>query len=282
MRLVLLLAALAAAPALAQSVTYRPLDIGNEWTYLRSTNASGSCSADTPRAYVQARVLRDTTVDGAAARVIGCDTYALDGAFSQSATIAAPVAFGTATTVVGSDNTCRTLFGGSSPVTTTNIPNPVPIGGIEYTMGSVAYRPFPFPRGATVHSYGDRVGLTSYTSSDSGSPGNPGSCTNSRIALVHAVIGGEMFGVQPVSGETDAPAAEARTLRAFPSPAASVVNLASDVRASVEVYNAIGQRVAQIEVVPGASARLDVSAWPAGVYVARSAEARTVRFVVAR
>ena len=53
-------------------------------------------------------------------------------------------------------------------------------------------------------------------------------------------------------------------------------------RGPVEVFDLLGRRVATGEAAPGAPLRLDVRAWPAGVYVVRGAAAQAARFVVAR
>lgn len=93
-----------------------------------------------------------------------------------------------------------------------------------------------------------------------------------------------------VSSEGEpAPPSVRVTLSAEPNPASQVVRLSrtgsADAPVRVVVTDALGRRVAEIEIGAGTSSvDLDTSRWPAGVYVARAeaSEAASVRFTIVR
>lgn len=100
--------------------------------------------------------------------------------------------------------------------------------------------------------------------------------------LVYARVGGRVYGVNLVAGEAGPEPSAPRALRAYPVPARHTVTVEADEATTVDVFDALGRRVATGEVAPRRPLRLDVSAWPAGVYVARDAAGRSARLVVAR
>ena len=94
-----------------------------------------------------------------------------------------------------------------------------------------------------------------------------------------------MYGANPVAGGEVPAGQEVRALRVYPVPAGRSATVEADEASAVEVVDALGRVVASGEAAPGRPLRLDVSAWPAGVYVARSVGTsgpRASRLVVAR
>lgn len=107
------------------------------------------------------------------------------------------------------------------------------------------------------------------------------SCTTVYTRLVYARIDGVEYGARSV-GVEEGPAAV--SFRLYPSPAATHVTVEAPT-STLSVFDLLGRRVAEVEAVAGQPVRLDVSSWPAGLYVARTVdgdEMQTARFVVAR
>lgn len=280
----LALALVAASAASAQTVPFRPLAVGNSWTYmLRAVSTqTPTCSLPAePTGSVVLSVVRDTTLSGAEARVVRClelDAFARVVSLSETVVTAAfgPVRMG--------ESACTPLLTGAAPNGSPPGAYPVSIGGREVVMNALAFYVFSgngsgATLGRTEERYGDRVGL--YERQQEYSRGlPPASCSKTAATLVAATIAGETFGV--VAGE-DGPAAE-RTLWAYPTPARARVTVEAGTASAVEVSDALGRRVATGDAAPGQPLLLDVSAWPPGVYLARTVGGplQTVRIVVAR
>lgn len=290
--LLLLSVLLHVAGASAQTVLYRPLGIGDEWTYRHEAAYSfttGTCPSLSLNGYVRARVLRDTTtLNGSPSRVVACTSYDPAGAVMSTGTWVAPFSFNYGETDLGGD-ACQRVLGWSAPTTSVTIPNPVLIGGAAYLMGSVALytEAGGGPGGAgysMVRWYGDRVGATSFVYQTNGRITFP-SCRYELHTLQYAVVRGETFGVSPVEDEAEPENSAPPLLRIYPVPARTSVTVEVGEAATVEVVDALGRRVASGEAALGRPLRLDVAAWPPGVYVARTAGEsgrRAVRIVVAR
>ena len=80
----------------------------------------------------------------------------------------------------------------------------------------------------------------------------------------------------PVAGEEEPAEAQALTLRVFPNPSSAgrvtaEVTVPSPLEVTVEVFNALGRRVADVRERTAGSAALplDLSGYPAGVYLVR-------------
>ena len=279
------------AAAQTTSQSYRPLAIGNEWMYRKGTasiSGSGTCPALALRGHVRAQVVRDTTLNGAQSRVVSCTSYDAAGTVTSTGTLAVPVAYGASVSTAGGA-ACAVFFEGLSPVTTTSIPNPVLISGAYYMLPSVGRQ---FYQGSGTggsgggldERYGAGIGLTSEESWSYGHSQSP-SCSRTLHTLTYALVGGETFGANSVAGEAGPGAETTVAVRAYPLPAHSSVTVEVGEAGTVEVFDALGRQVAQGEATPGRPLRLDVSGWPAGVYVARSVGAsgpRASRLVVAR
>lgn len=281
----LALTLVAASAASAQTVPFRPLAVGNSWAYiLRAVSTpTPTCSLPAePTGSVVLSVVRDTTLSGAEARVVRClelDAFARFVSLSETVVTAAfgPVHMG--------ESACTPLLTGTAPNGSPPGAYPVDIGGRETVMNALAFYVFSANGsgatfGRTEELYGDRVGLYERQREYSrGLP--PASCSKTAATLLAATVDGETFGVV-VAGE-DGPAAE-RTLRAYPTPARTRVTVEAGAASAVEVSDALGRRVATGDAAPGQPLLLDVSAWPPGVYLARTVGGplQTVRIVVAR
>lgn len=294
--LVLLLASVCCASVSAQTVQFRPLAIGDQWMYQYESAYSPSsttCPSLTPQSYLRARVLRDTTLNGAEARVVGCTAYTLGGVATAEGATGVPAAFASSQALNTGGRACLALFGRYTPrppTASVPAPNPVAIGGAQYVMGSVAIT---YEEGGGIggqyaeftYRFGDRVGMTSWDHIYHGRIDQP-TCYREVYTLTYAVVGGETFGATPVAGE-DAPSGAATVpMRAYPVPAQTSVTVEVGATGAVEVVDALGRLVASGEAAPGRPLVLDVSAWPAGVYVARASgvdgAVQTARLVVVR
>ena len=145
----------------------------------------------------------------------------------------------------------------------------VEIGGIETPVEA---------RKAFVEGFGD--GGVDLYAAPVGFISNTGAfCEGCSTRLRYASVGGVEYGRRFTSAQAP-PAARAR-LAVFPNPASGrvVVSLPGGA-ARLVVTDLLGREVARVEGL-GAEARLDVSAWPAGVYAARAGGA-SVRFTVVR
>lgn len=278
--------------AAAQSVQFRPLAVGDTWTYAaRRVSSSTSSPCTLPTAvtdYVRADVLRDTTLNGVEARVVGCTQTALNGTALSTGRLAVPLTFGSVVALSGSTS-CEPVFtpGPSTSLTSTV----VQIGERPYTMGAVAIDNFGGGScgfsGGHERTFGDLVGkVVDREYRRQGCGNTMSTCSDVRYDLAYAVVGGTAYGTRPVAGEEVPAGAALGGLRAYPVPAGLTVTVETVEAAAVEVVDALGRRVASGEASPGRPLLLDVSAWAPGVYVARATAAggtaRTARIVVSR
>ena len=165
MRLVALVLLCGAASASAQSALYRPLAVGNEWTYQEygAASSAGSCPSEEYRRTVRARVVRDTVLSGAEARVVQCDLFNASGVRTGGGPLVVPIAYGPNR----GGTSCEPLFPPVPPSTSATTSS-VAIGGTTYAMGSTASLSFNtnYPSGGfyqTSSFYGDRVGQVRYS-----------------------------------------------------------------------------------------------------------------------
>ena len=293
MRALLLLACLtsaAAAPASAQLDLrrYRPLTVGDVRMYSTeqsSTTTSGNCPAYESTGHLREDVLRDTTIGSTPFRVVQTTRTNAAGAPLGTSLYAARVLDAGGLEVIlvrGGGGGALVLHDAPSPSGVQTVPATATIGGTTYAVaGTHGYGSTGTGSGGSVQSRTERyaadIGPLESRRLDSRSfP--PVSCSQSRSQLVYAVVSGDTYGANPVAGE-GAPAAAA-TLRAYPNPARAALTVDAD--GAVRVFDALGRLVAQGDAAPARPLRLDVSAWPAGVYVARTDAGQAVRLVVAR
>ena len=291
-----LLVLAAAVPASAQDEyePFRPLHVGNEWVwqqfYSRSDDLPGSTS------YLRVRITGDTTLDGEPARVAECEKFDATGAnVLVTATLALPIADDVPPVALeGSVSTCNVpLTSPGSLIPVWQVPEPLPdveVGAETYAMGAIM-QSSTNAQGSGGARYmetifwGDRLGLYFYELDHRTHWASGYTLFIHKLYLDYAVVDGEVFGASPVPTASEAPPEQpAAGLRAYPSPALNEVAIAG-ASGEVAVFDLLGRRVAQAEASPGQPVQLDVSAWPAGLYIARSIdgdEVRTVRFVVAR
>ena len=285
-RVFLFLVALSSLAAAAQSTPYRPLAVGNTWTF--SVEASDYTQPTLQLSYyVVQTVLRDTTIAGADYAVLGCDVV---GAASGSLVTRGRAAVSRApgnTLVLSGWSICGAAFAGPAPGPTSRIGNPLTIGGTAYPMTSVAGTDFQ-TSGPVTHlvDYADPVGMVRYDRYSVTNVGSTSLWTHSVWTLDYAEVNGTTYGVSPVAGEAEPEAPSALALTASPSPTTRAVALrfAGADRATVSVYSATGRLVFAGEMAGGTRA-LDTRAWAPGVYVARAVaggQAATARIVVAR
>lgn len=287
MRLALLLVLLATATssvAWAQAPRYRPLTVGNTWTYAVSRS---SYISPTPARGADMRVtsLRDTTIGGAAYRLL---EFSVVGSAEAPALIAFSVSESSTVRVRGTaDLGYHYLYSGTgSASATTRIANPLVIGGTAYPMVSIGgVEPLANPTETFLprryfNDFADPVGQARFEIYEGRS-----SSTWYRTVwtLVSAVVDGRSYGLATAAEERPVPRLD---VRAFPSPARSTVTIGTGAaRAAVSVVDASGRTVFEGEA---ASDRLHlaVGTWADGVYTVRATTpdgARgTVRFVVAR
>ena len=106
-------------------------------------------------------------------------------------------------------------------------------------------------------------------------------CEGCSTQLRYARVGGVVYG-RPFTSSESAPAADVR-VSVSPNPARDRVTVALPHDAvRVSVADLLGREVLAWDARLGAEARIDVSAWPAGVYVVRVDGRAPVRFTVAR
>ena len=284
MRALLLLACLASAAAAAQSDPYRPLAVGNTWTFTR-TAQSGS-NAPQPLTSLRVRSVRDTVVSSRAAVVLECQRFSAEGTAGARGTAVAFRSPGASIRLTG-NVTCERMYDGPTPSTfpgQVRVSNPLAVGGTAYPVASVAGSAYPVGPGGTHGSsdyrfdYADPIGQVRFELYSQSSSGGTTTTSSEVWTLAYAVVSGETYGANPVAGEP-APAAAA-TFRAYPNPARAALTVDAD--GAVRVFDALGRLVAQGDAAPTRPLRLDVSAWPAGVYVARTDAGQAVRLVVAR
>ena len=268
--LVLLLSA--ASVSWAQGSPYRPLAIGDQWTYsINAGRTEPQCTGVdfVETSYEHSEVLRDTTDQGEPARVIGVTTTDVYGE------------------VVGYEERVAWLrFPRDEPWEVSS--STVVIGATTYAVASVAeYGYSSTGSGGAFNSvlrrYAEGVGLVESSQRSSAGQAYTAPCEWREVALVHAVVEGTYYGAPPVYAD---PPVEAETpeepeapeepeptvavLRAYPTPASGPLTIEVSRVANVEVFDVRGRRVARGRAWPGVPLRLDVSTWPAGLYVARA------------
>ena len=287
-------AATLALPAFAQTETeyeaYRPLHVGNEWVYEGEYYYSADGSVTERQWYFVVRIASETTLSGEPSRIAEC--IEMDETGTQVLSVAemnVPVGYGQPVTVSGDPGGCGELF---SPIIGSSSGNEadIEIGGISYAVGSISgYSnqggPGSGGSGGTSRAiFAESIGLVSYRST-SYRAFPPSYSSSTEYTLAYAAIDGDVYGTSSVATEEAAPGVVASRLRAYPSPAATAVTIESGDQADVEIFDLLGRRMAQVETASGQPIRLDVSAWPTGLYVARVLTAdgpQTARFVVAR
>lgn len=282
--------AMSATAAGAQSDPYRPFAIGDEWvfqTYFGTDSPFVSWPATGYSRYV---VTRDTLADGVTYRVVDLSSIGRLGevtpvcsagvAYAADGTASVLRITGSATAAQCAANFTYPL---SPPVVRTVSPGTYLVGDVPTTFATVRETE---EAGATASGeqfyrsvwYAAGVGLIAAGQRETYRTNTIGFSKR----LSYASVGGQVYGANPVAGEAPPPSAAAPRLRAYPSPATAFVTIASAERGAVDVFDALGRRVAAGEAAPGAPLRLNVSAWPPGVYVVRSDGAQTARFVVVR
>ena len=287
MRVLLLLACLTSAAASAQTdpLQFRPLAVGDTWVFNAYWGSPDPFVSWTPQSVSQYRVTGDTLVAGTAYKVIelagveaGVATplcsagvaYDAAGAPTLVRLTGSPTAlqcvrpFAFALTPQSvTTHTPGTYLVGSTPTTFATVRQTRETG--QTTAGAPFERDVYFAAGVGVIAFGqvEAVGTNAVAFSQ---------------RLAYARVGGTEYGANPVAGET-APATAA-TLRAYPNPARAALTVEAD--GAVRVFDALGRLVVQGSAAPGRPLRLDVSAWPAGLYVARTDAGQAVRLVVAR
>ena len=288
-----------AAPASAQSEyeLFRPLHVGNEWvwSWVYEERRSFEDEIHRDQGYTSVRIVGETEIDGQPGRVAECvgldETGTQVLAFSR---LAVPVAEGPVVPLEGAASLCSSMFSGWATTDGAPFNHPsemegdVEIGSELYYMDHIdrrySFSGGPGLRNVRLYLWADRVGHY-FFESDYGHdwPGN--AYTYRSRTLEFAIVNGEVFGsASPVAAEEASAEVEQAALRAYPSPASTDVTLAGAAGA-VAVFDLLGRRVARVEAAPGQPFRLDVSAWPAGLYVARALTGdgpQTARFVVAR
>lgn len=281
----LALSLLSLSAASAQTSPYRPLTVGNTWTYA-VTSASSASPVPTLNGYLRVVASRDTVVGGRGARVMSCERVSLNGTPGLQGMAVAFLMPG-ATIRLSGVSECSRVYDGPGPYPPARISNPLDIGGTLYPMASVLGASYPVgPGGSHGQSdysfdYGDPVGMARFAIYTTFLSGGNNGWTESTWTLRYAVVDGQTYGANPVAGEAE-PDAATGGIRVYPVPSRSAVTVEVAEAASVEVLDALGRRVATGEAAAGRPLRLDVSAWPAGVYVARTDAGESVRIVVAR
>ena len=292
--LLLILVCVVAAPASAQLDLrrYRPLTVGDVRMYATeqsSTTTSGSCPFYDGTGHLREEVLRDTTIGSTPFHVVQTTRTNVAGAQIGTSLYAARVLDSGGLEVI------LVQEGGGGALILPDAPNPssieiIPatatIGGMSYEVaGEHGYGSTGTGSGGSVQTRTERyaadIGPLESQRSDSRSfP--PVSCSRSRSYLVYAVIEGETYGRNPVASEEGTAGASSLALRAYPVPTRRVATVEVGAPARLVVVDALGRLVAQGSAAPGRPLRLDVAAWPAGVYVARTDAGKAVRLVVAR
>lgn len=293
MRALFLLAVLLmSVPCAAQYDLFRPLHVGNEWTYTAqrvSQSGTQECPLPALSDHVRVVVQADTTLGGEEARLIGCTRFALDGSVLETGRMAVPVAYGIPVVMISGSTECRSLFSGEAP-SPTGGPSTVQIGGTLYVMNSTAgYSSMGQGPGGQGGGrglqYGDRVGLFERLEWSTGHSQAP-SCSRTRHRLAHAIVDGEVFGANPVGGEAPPSFPAALALTATPTPSTGIVTLRLTMatHAEVLIYSSTGRRI-YAGSMEGQELTIETRAWAPGVYIARAVvngQAVTTRIVVAR
>ena len=280
-----LLGAVSAASAQPDLLQFRPLAVGDTWVFNFYQGTTDPFVMWAPQSISQYRVTGDTLVDGTAYRIVEASTVQEGTAAPVCSAGVAYDAAGEATLVrlTGSPTALQCVRRFAFPLTpqtvTTHTPGTYLVGSTPTTFATVrqtretgflstgapSERDVYFAAGVGVIAFGQAEGV-----------GTNVFAFSQRLA--YARVGGTEYGVNPVAGE-DAPAAAA-TLRAYPNPARAMLTVDAD--GAVRVFDALGRLVATGTAAPARPLRLDVSAWPAGVYVARTDAGQAVRLVVAR
>gem|GEM_PF-3515780 len=289
---VLLIVLAISSAANAQGSPFRPLQVGNEWTFVAqrdSRSGTQDCVLPALSDYLHLEVRADTTMDGAEARVVGCTQFAPDGNIMERGRMIVPVDFDIPARVISGTSLCVPLGVGAEPVVT-EAPSTIDIGGIPYVMSRTARHVVVGTGpggsgGGKDYRYGDPVGLYSAYSWHTSGWGAP-YCSKTRYLLVHAIVNGEVYGANPVAGDTPPVPPSGFALIATPTPTTGTVSLrlAGPARAEVAVYSLTGRRVAT-GVMVGGELTLETRTWSPGVYVARAVadgQVLTSRIVVVR
>ena len=294
---VLVLFLLGATCATAQTgyaARYFPFDDGNVWLYQFQRQAGPTFEAptDTVRGLAEMRVDGDTLIEGRVWKRLRLRQFTLAGVQTAQVTSAAEIdaqygwvsmryQIARFSPVTG---TPASLYGLSLLVGVT--PSDINIGGLVYRVAGTSRSSGLFWYDGLDRGDGEcswtyvaaDIGMTSYDCfSRSGAP-----YISVSSRLVYARVGERVYGVNVVAGETGPAPSAPSGLRAYPVPARQSVTVEADEATTIGVFDALGRRVATGEAAPGRPLRLGVSAWPAGVYIARDAAGRSARLVVAR
>ncbi|HEX8385219.1 MAG TPA: hypothetical protein VF576_03490, partial [Rubricoccaceae bacterium] len=251
--------------ASAQTTPYRPLAVGNTWTYA-ATTATSTNPSPVLQHYLRVESLRDTVVSNRAGRVMGCERFTLDGRPGGRGVAVAFLMPGGTVHVSGATE-CDRVYDGPAPYPPARISNPLVIGGTAYPMASVLGASYPVGPGGTHGSteyffdYADPVGLARFGyESISGASSSRGVWT-----LEYAVVDGQTYGLNPVADEAGPEGPGRLALTASPTPASdqTTLRLAGAARAEVTVYSVTGRRVSRGDTV-GGTLTLDTRAWAPG------------------
>ena len=277
-----------AVPASAQDgyEPFRPLHVGNEWVYsvdyFEGDTEYECVNEPLPEitSYSKVRILGDTMLAGAEARIAECVQFDPTG---SSILASEEFVISLSAESPNGGGECARFFGPPGGAYHPD-PSPVNIGGVIYGQDQVGAM-MSWSTGGPFGFYGEvkyeHIGHAQTAQGDA----NPSGCYVRRWHLEYAVIDVEVFGdASPVTAEEAPAEAEPAVFRAYPTPTSTAVTLAG-ATGEVAVFDLLGRRVAQAESAPSQALRLDVSAWPVGLYVARVLTDRgpqTTRFVVAR
>ena len=286
--------AFSALPVLAQLARFHPLQEGNEWAF--ASNGPGTAGASTETTSI-VRAQGEGTMPGTSepAMLLECQELSTDGstvlATGHYAFPAEPLELGARAGVRvsgASVHVCDFLFFETGPPEVDEESTVIAIGESSYTVDGVLHAfgaggPHPGSEELLFASYAANVGPY-YVEQAIMRNGDPNPFSDTIHLLQYALVDGETFGTQATESESTPTAPISPALRAYPSPTAAAVTL-NGADGAVTVFDLLGRRVTAVEATPGHPVRLDVSAWPAGLYVARVLTAdgpQTARFVVAR
>ncbi|MEM1118272.1 MAG: T9SS type A sorting domain-containing protein [Bacteroidota bacterium] len=286
-----LLLALAASVSGAQGYPYRPVDLGNEWVYTETYESSdGDCTSCGHVGYVRLHVSRDTTWEGALARVVECSVFEPNGQVVAGVSeFVALVDFGIGN---GSQQCSRFLSHAAPNRTVSESDTLVTIGGLNYAVPSKGRYLFDHQStggsGFTREDWlAEGIGVFSSTTWSRYHHADGGGHSTSTWTLEYARIGGRLYGTSPVpvAAEQRPTPAPLLRLRVYPNPARRDVLIETGQPVVVSIYDALGRRVAVGPATPSVPLRLDVSTWSPGLYIARASGpsgTASVQVVVAR